>query len=189
MTDKENELIKLDQIKSAALEALNVVSDVESLETWRVRHLGRSSAVMGVFSSMGNFEKELRPVMGKAANEVRQVLEAALEEKRTVLEEAAMQRALETEKLDVTLPGRPAMRGRLHPLTQVLRRIIRTFGDMGFQVYQSPEVETDDYNFTYLNMPPYPLPSRPRYVGHILYKDRRRLTANAYLARTDPGDA
>jgi len=155
MTDKENELIKLDQIKSAALEALNVVSDVESLETWRVRHLGRSSAVMGVFSSMGNFEKEIRPVMGKAANEVRQVLEAALEEKRTVLEEAAMQRALETEKLDVTLPGRPAMRGRLHPLTQVLRRIIRTFGDMGFQVYQSPEVETDDYNFTYLNMPPY----------------------------------
>ena len=155
MTDKENELIKLDQIKSAALEALNVVSDVESLETWRVRHLGRSSAIMGVFSSMGNFEKEIRPVMGKAANEVRQVLEAALEEKRTVLEEAAMQRALETEKLDVTLPGRPAMRGRLHPLTQVLRRIIRTFGDMGFQVYQSPEVETDDYNFTYLNMPPY----------------------------------
>jgi len=155
MTDKENELIKLDQIKSAALEALKDVSDVESLETWRVRHLGRSSAVMGVFSSMGKLEKELRPVMGKAANEVRQVLEAALEERSAVLEEAVMQKALETEQLDVTLPGRPAMRGRLHPLTQVLRRIIRTFGDMGFQVYQSPEVETDDYNFTYLNMPPY----------------------------------
>ena len=155
MTDKENELIKLDQIKSAALEALKDVSDVESLEIWRVRHLGRSSAVMGVFSSMGNLEKELRPVMGKAANEVRQVLESALEERSAVLEEAVMQKALETEQLDVTLPGRPAMRGRLHPLTQVLRRIIRTFGDMGFQVYQSPEVETDDYNFTYLNMPPY----------------------------------
>ncbi len=155
MTDKENELIKLDQIKSAALEALKDVSDVESLETWRVRHLGRSSAVMGVFSSMGKLEKELRPVMGKAANEVRQVLESALEERSAVLEEAVMQKALETEQLDVTLPGRPAMRGRLHPLTQVLRRIIRTFGDMGFQVYQSPEVETDDYNFTYLNMPPY----------------------------------
>jgi len=155
MTDKENELIKLDQIKSAALEALKDVSDVESLETWRVRHLGRSSAVMGVFSSMGKLEKELRPVMGKAANEVRQVLESALEERSAVLEEAVMQKALETEQLDVTLPGRPAMRGRLHPLTQVLRRIIRTFGDMGFQVYQSSEVETDDYNFTYLNMRPY----------------------------------
>ncbi|MEA3326769.1 MAG: phenylalanine--tRNA ligase subunit alpha [Chloroflexota bacterium] len=155
MTDKEKELVKLDQIKSAALDALNDISDVESLEAWRVTLLGRSSPVMKVFRSMGNFEKEIRPVMGKAANEVRQALEAALEEKRTVLEEAAMQRALETEKLDVTLPGRPAMRGRLHPLTQVLRRIIRTFGDMGFQVYQSPEVETDDYNFTYLNMPPY----------------------------------
>jgi len=155
MNDKEKELAKLDQIKTAALEVLSEVSDVDSLEAWRVTHLGRSSQVMSVFSSMGKLSKELRPVMGKAANEVRQALEAALEETLKVLKEAAMKRALATEKLDVTLPGRPVMRGRLHPLTQVLRRITRTFGDMGFQVYQSPEVETDDYNFTYLNMPPY----------------------------------
>jgi phenylalanyl-tRNA synthetase alpha chain len=155
MTEKEKELAKLDQIQSEALDALKEAADLEALESWRVKHLGRSSAVMDVFSGMTKLDKELRPVKGKAANEVRQVLETALGQKRAVLEEAAMRMALSTEKLDVTLPGRPVMRGRLHPLTQVLRRIIRTFGDMGFQVYQSPEVETDDYNFTYLNMPPY----------------------------------
>jgi phenylalanyl-tRNA synthetase alpha chain len=155
MSDKEAELAKLQKIQADGLATLEAVAEKEELEAWRVANLGRSSPVMGVFSSMGGMDKELRPVMGKAANEVRTALEAAFETKRLALEEAALAEALATEKLDVTLPGRPVERGRLHPLTQVLRRIIRTFGDMGFQVYRSPEVETDDYNFTYLNMPPY----------------------------------
>jgi phenylalanyl-tRNA synthetase alpha chain len=155
MTDKETHLANLEQIQKDALAALADVADADALEAWRVAHLGRSSAVMGVFSSMGTLDKELRPLMGKTANEVRQALEGALEEKRQLMEADALKQALETEKLDVTLPGRPVTRGRLHPLTQVLRRIIQIFGDMGFQVYPSPEVETDDYNFTYLNMPPY----------------------------------
>ena len=155
MTGKETELEKLAQIQADALAALADAADSDALEAWRVAHLGRSSPVMGVFSSMAGMDKELRPLMGKAANEVRQTLEGALEEKRLVIEADALKQALETEKLDVTLPGRPVARGRLHPLTQVLRRIIQIFGDMGFQVYPSPEVETDDYNFTYLNMPPY----------------------------------
>lgn len=155
MAEKEKEVAKLEEIKSDALAVLADVADEEALEAWRVAHLGRSSSVMAVFSSMGKLDKDLRPVMGKAANEVRQALETALAEKRQALEEAALEKALATEQLDVTLPGRPVTRGRLHPLTQVLRRITRTFGDMGFQVYPSPEVETDDYNFTYLNMPPY----------------------------------
>ncbi len=155
MAEKEAELQKLEQIKSEALAVLAEVADEEALEAWRVAHLGRSSPVMGVFKSMGDLDKELRPVMGKAANEVRGALEEALAEKQQALEEEALRKSLETEQLDVTMPGVPAARGRLHPLTQVLRRITRTFGDMGFQVYRSPEVETDDMNFTYLNMPPY----------------------------------
>ncbi len=155
MADKEKELANLEKIQADALATLAAVADQEALEAWRVANLGRSSPVMSVFARMGTMDKELRPLMGKAANQVRQALEGALEEKRSTLEEAALRAELETVHLDVTLPGRPVARGRLHPLTQVLRRIIRTFGDMGFQVYRSPEVETDDYNFTYLNMPPY----------------------------------
>ncbi len=155
MSDKEKELANLEQIKSNALATLADVADEEALEAWRVAHLGRSSPVMAIFSNMGKLDRELKPVMGKAANEARQALEAALEEKRQTLEAEALEKELTTEKLDVTLPGRPVNRGRLHPLTQVLRRIYRIFGDMGFQIYRSPEVETDDYNFTYLNMPPH----------------------------------
>ncbi len=155
MTGKETELAKLDQIKSDALAALVDVADEEDLEAWRVASLGRSSPVMAVFSGMADLDKDLRPVMGKAANQVRQALETALDEKKQTLKAGALRKTLETETLDVTMPGRPVERGRLHPLTQVLRRITRTFGDMGFQVYHSPEVETDDFNFTYLNMPPY----------------------------------
>lgn len=155
MTDQAKELEKLTQIRTEALSVLADVRDEEALEAWRVANLGRSSPVMRVFSSLGQLDKELRPLMGQAANEVRTALEAALEEKQHLLKEAALRKALETEQLDVTMPGRPVERGRLHPLTQVLRRITRIFGDMGFQVYHSPEVETDDYNFTYLNMPPY----------------------------------
>ena len=155
MADKEAELANLQKIQAEGLATLEAVAEKEELEAWRVSNLGRSSPVMGVFSSMGGMDKELRPVMGKAANEVRTALETAFEAKRQVLEEAALAKELETESLDVTMPGRPVEHGRLHPLTQVLRRIVRTFGDMGFQVYRSTEVETDDYNFTYLNMPPY----------------------------------
>ena len=155
MTDQAKELEKLTQIRTEALSVLADVRDEEALEAWRVANLGRSSPVMRVFSSLGQLDKELRPLMGQAANEVRTALEAALEEKQHLLKEAALRKALETEQLDVTMPGRLVERGRLHPLTQVLRRITRIFGDMGFQVYHSPEVETDDYNFTYLNMPPY----------------------------------
>lgn len=155
MAEKEAELQKLEQIKSEGLAVLADVADEEALEAWRVAHLGRSSPVMEVFKSMGKLDKELRPVMGKAANEVRGALEQALAEKQQALEVEALRQSLETEQLDVTMPGITVERGRLHPLTQVLRRIIRTFGDMGFQVYRSPEVETDDMNFTYLNMPPY----------------------------------
>lgn len=155
MTDRASELEKLDHILADGLAALAPIAEPEALDAWRVTHLGRSSAVMAIFSSMGQLSPELRPVMGKAANEVRTALEAALEEKRAQLAAESLSNALQTEQLDVTLPGRPIVHGRLHPLTQVLRRITRTFGDMGFQVYRSPEVETDDFNFTFLNMPPY----------------------------------
>jgi len=119
MTGKETELAKLEQIKSDALAALADVADEETLEAWRVACLGRSSPVMTVFSGMADLDKDLRPVMGKAANQVRQLLETALDEKKQTLNAGALRKALETETLDVTMPGRPVERGRLHPLTQV----------------------------------------------------------------------
>ncbi|KAA3646196.1 MAG: phenylalanine--tRNA ligase subunit alpha [Chloroflexi bacterium] len=148
-------LEQLEQIKAEAQAALEKVSDLDALEAWRVAHLGRSSPLMNSFKQMGGLSKEERPKVGQRANEVKVALEAELETKRAMLKQAALSASLDEEQLDVTLPGRALVRGRLHPITQTLRRIYAIFAEMGFQVYRSREVESDDYNFTFLNMPPH----------------------------------
>jgi len=148
-------LEKLEKIKADALTALAAVEDAEALDAWRVTHLGRSSAVMNFFKSFGTLSKEERPVAGRAANEVKVAIETAFAEKVTLIKESALQESLANERLDVTLPGRTLARGRLHPVTQTLREIYSVFADMGFQVYRSREVETDEYNFQLLNFPPH----------------------------------
>jgi len=155
MTDNNNVLQNLDQMQESALKALEQVEDEAGLQAWRTANLGRSSPVMQVFSGLGKVPKELRPEVGRRANEVREALENALNERSEQMRQAALKKSLETERLDVTLPGRPFNRGRLHVATQTLREIYRVFGDMGFQVYRSPEVETDEMNFGLLNIPPY----------------------------------
>ncbi|NOY99559.1 MAG: phenylalanine--tRNA ligase subunit alpha, partial [Chloroflexi bacterium] len=147
-------LEKLAQIKQTALEALESVQDNDALQAWRVAHLGRSSPLMQVFSGLGKLSKEERPAVGRGANEVKIALEAALTTRAEAIRAAALARSLEEERLDVTLPGRPFQNGRLHPSTQTLRRILDILADMGFQVYTSREVESDEYNFQYLNFPP-----------------------------------
>ena len=148
-------LEQLEQIKAEALKALDSVEDQDELETWRVKHLGRSSAIMDVFKNMGSVPKEQRGTVGRTANEIKQALEAALTEKSEALHQAEIERSLQAEQLDVTLPGRAIRRGRLHPVTQTMREIYSVFADMGFQIYRSREVETDEYNFQLLNFPPH----------------------------------
>jgi phenylalanyl-tRNA synthetase alpha chain len=148
-------LDQLDLIEQDALAALENVKQLEALEAWRVTYLGRSSPLMQVFDRLGGLPKEERPAIGRRANQVKLALEAALEGQAEVLQQASLQRSLQSERLDVTLPGRPLPRGRLHPITQTLHRIYRIFGDMGFQIYCSRDVETDEFNFQLLNFPPH----------------------------------
>ncbi|MEJ2163875.1 MAG: phenylalanine--tRNA ligase subunit alpha [Robiginitalea sp.] len=133
----------------------DVFLSTEALEEWRVINLGRSSPLMGVFDQLGQLPKEDRPAIGRRANEVKKSLEAQYAEKSANLEQARLLQSLETEQLDVTLPGRKIRTGRLHPITQTMRRIYQVFAEMGFQVYQSRDVETDEYNFQLLNFPPH----------------------------------
>jgi len=147
-------LNELDQIEQTALKALESIQDDASLEGWRVAHLGRSAPLMLVFDQLGKLSKDERPVIGRRANEVKRALEAAYLSRSNLLRQAILQRSLQSERLDVTLPGRASTLGRLHPATISLNTVIRLFADMGFQVYRSPEAETDDYNFGLLNMPP-----------------------------------
>ena len=146
---------KLDGILNTGLEDLKEIQDEAVLQEWHRTHLGRKAAVMEIMREMSSMPAELRPMIGKYANQVKQSLEKALGERAEAIKKAELERALQKEQIDVTLPGRRPSRGRLHPETQALREINQIFQEMGFQIYRSPDVETDEYNFELLNMPPH----------------------------------
>ncbi len=148
-------LDQLNTIERGALEALPSIADQSGLDAWRVAHLGKKSTLMTILGDLGKLPKEERPLIGKRGNEVKRALETALEERIEAIRRAEMERSLKEEALDVTLPGRPRPRGRLHPSTQTLREFYAIWAEMGFRVYRSRDVETDEYNFQLLNMPPY----------------------------------
>ncbi|MQC26599.1 MAG: phenylalanine--tRNA ligase subunit alpha [Chloroflexi bacterium] len=147
----------LDELKSIEKDGLATLEKVASeadLQAWRTKHLGRNSAVMQAFKNLGALGKDERPAAGQAANQVKVALEGALAKRETALKAGRVAQSLETEQVDVTLPGRRVPLGRLHPVTQTMREIRRIFAEMGFQVYRSRDVETDVYNFQLLNFPP-----------------------------------
>lgn len=155
MSEHSDQLEKLEQIREKGLLDLKLIENEAGLQQWKVAHLGRSSALMSVFTQLGQFPKDIRPVVGQQANQVKQTLETGFNEKAELLKREALQRSLQTEKLDVTLPGRQNYRGHVHLANQTLREVYRIFGEMGFQVYRSRDVESDEYNFELLNIPPY----------------------------------
>ena len=147
-------LENLAQIEQQALDALNTVQDEGALEGWRTQFLGRNSALMQSLKQLGQLSAEERPKVGQKANAVKQALEAALEQRHAALHRRRLAGSLEAAHLDISLPGRPQPLGRLHPITQTLRRVRAVFAEMGFQVYRSRDVETDEFNFLLLNFPP-----------------------------------
>ena len=174
-------LEKLNEIEKTALESLNAITDQATLEAWRVANVGRSSPLMQVFAELGKLSKEERPVVGSAANRVKVALESALTERAEAVRGAALAKSLEEDSLDVTLPGRGIHMGRLHPSTQQLRRVLDILADMGFQVYTSPEVETDEMNFQLLNFPPH---HPAREMQDTIYVEAGQRGENPILLRT-----
>jgi phenylalanyl-tRNA synthetase alpha chain len=174
-------LEQLKEIEKTALELLTAITDQAALDAWRVGNVGRSSPLMQVFSGLGKLSKEERPVVGSEANRVKVALESALEERAQAVKNAALAKSLEEEQLDVTLPGRTVNVGRLHPSTQQLRRVMTILADMGFQVYTSREVETDEMNFQLLNFPP-DHPARD--MQDTIYIDAGERGDNPILLRT-----
>ncbi|MGH2582116.1 MAG: phenylalanine--tRNA ligase subunit alpha [Anaerolineales bacterium] len=147
-------LEELEKIYREAESAVQEAQDEAALETWRTRFLGRNSHLMQSLKKLSDLAAEQRPAVGRRANQIKNTLEAVYQERRGALVQIILDRSLKQERLDVTLPGRPVPLGRLHPITQTLRRITAIFAEMGFQVYRSRDVETDEFNFLLLNFPP-----------------------------------
>lgn len=142
-------LQKLELIESEALGSLDLVESREELAQWRRDFLGRESDLASVLGSLGSLPNEERPAVGRLANEIKGHLLAALEAR-----EGAFGTQSATDVVDVTLPGLSACAGRIHPVTSTIRRMKAAFRQMGFQVFEGPDVETDEYNFALLNFPP-----------------------------------
>ena len=146
-------LEELNLIYTQSLDALNETKSTEALEAWYRETLSRKGRVTLMTRQVGKLSPEERPVFGKRVNQVKKELEVAYQGRKNSVRAAALQSQLAAESLDVTLPGRRQWRGRLHPATQTLREINRIWGDMGFQVYRSRDVESDEFNFELLNIP------------------------------------
>ena len=150
----DNEILaELEELQQASLAELESTQDEPGLQAWRVANLGRSAPVMQVFSRLPQYPKELRPKIGQQANLVKVALEAAFAQKTEEIRRAELARSLQSDRLDISLPGRRPVHGRYTVQTLVMRELYRVFGDMGFQVYRSPDVEEDETNFTLLNIP------------------------------------
>ncbi|MGH8664556.1 MAG: phenylalanine--tRNA ligase subunit alpha [Burkholderiales bacterium] len=128
-------------------------TDAASLENAKARYLGRTGALTELLKGLGKLAPDERREAGSRINEAKTRIERSLDEQRARLRHQALERKLREEAIDVTLPGRGAGRGGLHPITRVRLRIEELFRSMGFEVAEGPEIESDFYNFTALNMP------------------------------------
>jgi phenylalanyl-tRNA synthetase alpha chain len=144
---------ELETLTQQGTEEVEAAADLRALDDVRVRYLGKTGLFTEQLKGLGKLPKDERPAAGQAINQAKQALQAAIQARKEALEQAALSARLASERIDVSLPGRAAARGGLHPVTRTLRRIERLFASAGFQVAEGPEIEDDFHNFEALNIP------------------------------------
>jgi phenylalanyl-tRNA synthetase alpha chain len=140
----------IDQIYQEALQELKAAADRQAVQEISIRYLGRKGIITQFLRNISKLPADQRPNAGKQANEVKTLLDAALTETLQGIEATVKSTR---DAIDVSLPGRPAPSGSLHPITQINQRICDIFTKMGFEIAEGPEVELDYYNFEALNFP------------------------------------
>jgi phenylalanyl-tRNA synthetase alpha chain len=141
----------LEGLEREALHALEEVKSTEALESWRAAWLGRRGRLAELMAGLPSLPAEQRPEAGREANRVK----VRLQEGQDVKEGQLREGDVASLATDLTLPGLPVEAGHYHLATQVLARIGDIFASLGFESYESPEVESDELNFTLLNLPPH----------------------------------
>jgi len=145
---------QLEQLRNEAIQAIAAVSGEEALQEVRVRFLGRKGELTALMKGLGALSAEERPIVGQLVNTVKEEVEASLENALKTTREAAKAQRLQSERIDVTLPGRYPVSGTRHPITLVVEEVSDIFAGLGFSVAEGPEIEHDWYNFEALNFPP-----------------------------------
>jgi len=145
-----------DQLMSllqAAKDSVETAESLQSLEDIRIKYLGKKGDLTAILKGMGKLSKEERPEIGKVANEVRADIETILSEYKDAMKEKELEKQLESETIDVTMPGKVERAGKRHPLNKVLDELKNSFIGMGFKIAEGPEVDTVYNNFDALNSP------------------------------------
>ncbi|HNV88297.1 MAG TPA: phenylalanine--tRNA ligase subunit alpha [Methylotenera sp.] len=146
-------MANLDHLIAASQADFSACEDMPALENAKAKYLGKTGLLTEALKGLGKLSAEERPAAGAAINVVKQAIEAALNARREAILNAVQAKQLAQESIDVTLPARAQSQGGLHPVTLTLQRIETLFHSIGFEVATGPEIETDFYNFTALNIP------------------------------------
>ncbi len=144
---------QLEKVKKAALNELEDIKTLEELEELRIKYLSKKGELRKLLSKMGQIEPQQRPIIGKLANNIQSKIESNYQKKKDYLLEMQKKLKLEKEDIDVTIPGRKINMGHQHPLNYIYDEIIDIFTNMGFEVREGREIESDYYNFEALNIP------------------------------------
>jgi len=144
---------QINALREKGQKELKTITSLEQLRNWHQQYLGKRGDLTSLLKQLGNITPKERPVIGKIINEVKREFQDLFDLSQTNVFEKKLHKELDNEDLDVTLPGRPCRNGNLHLTSKTLRKIFQIFREMGFQVYETPEVESDEYNFQLLNIP------------------------------------
>ena len=145
----------IDSLSVQALSDISAATNPDALETLRVALLGKNGSITTQLKALGALPGDQRKSAGEAINRARDVISEALAARKTALDVAALDARLAAETLDVTLPGRQAERGGVHPVSRTMERMVEIFGRLGYDLAEGPEIEDDWHNFEALNFPPH----------------------------------
>ena len=143
----------LEQLKTEVLNQINQAADLKQLDDIRVAVTGKKGRLTDLMKNLGTLPLEEKIALGKQLNVIKTEFEAAFESQKKILEQKALNEKLATEKVDVTLPIRPEIQGRIHPVSKIFEEVAAIFGQMGFVVADGPDIEDQFHNFNALNMP------------------------------------
>ncbi|RJQ49840.1 MAG: phenylalanine--tRNA ligase subunit alpha [Nitrospiraceae bacterium] len=143
----------IDSIKNLFREEIEKADNLKYLQELKIKYLGKKGVITGKIKSLGTIPPNERREYGQQVNDAKKYIEEIIDVHEKALRTSELNKTLQTQRIDVTVPGHYTPAGHLHPTTQVLNEIIRVFTSLGFHVEQGPEVELDFYNFEALNMP------------------------------------
>ena len=186
----------LETTERDALSSIDAAIDEAALEAVRVELLGKKGSISELLKTLGALSPDERKTFGAQVNAMRDRVSARLAERKSALGDMALEAKLASERIDVTLSARPELAGRIHPVTQVLDEAIAIFAEMGFAIAEGPDIESDDYNFTKLNIPPehparqmhdtFYLKPKPDGTRHLLRTHTSPVQVRTMLAQKPP---